>query len=950
MIHENDLPRWQAKLEQIGQAASQDEEVLDRWAGFDELRSVRDAEMRAFINQFQSDGDIEGFRRSVDEWTRRPGPYMAFRGFGQMWLNQVVKYTPDGDGEPARVLQRALETPHTLAESVEKVSAVVAATQNIGTGATRPQAARIPYVLSLFWVTDPVTPAWPVMWDSANKVMGDLGWLRAPTALDRWPDFVEVARSLFPVETYKFGNLLWYLSEHKFIGLNPQLPSMCAEAADLMSRYKRGDGYEDDGAAERAQSLALQLRGELSFAAEGLVESLSARTGRQLKPQKVDTRVAFDRTAAFRADAYASWAVSDEAYAPSLRLWATRSGLAMGLHAYGDDPTTLGRLSERMSPALPAGMTFFRIQPHLSGDRLVPVDVFRDGQIFVGRWWPWDEVPAGLGLGDAVLDVAEALVPALDLVAGPSAVPTPATPGPDALDELAWLAEKFRSDRPYPNDGDAWQQEERAKFADMLSANNLVVFDLDVFRKLVNTGRYGRPGPQSVLNASLSSMDSITLDSFAHKLHQILWDDEPVAKRIDRGLDWNDLGTRGLGESVLMKMLAIVDPGRFLPVFPLTGPHGKIAMLRRLGLPEPDQTLSRGEQQLVANDALRNRLEQLFPDDPWGQAQFGYWLLENDLDEISPDVDLLETAAGELLVPRRFLEEIRELLLEKGQVVFYGPPGTGKTYVADKFAAAIQPDPDRRMLVQFHPSMSYEDFFEGYRPRTDEAGQMTYELRKGPLALMAEKAESAPGQPHVLIIDELNRANLPRVFGELLYLLEYRRKWVRTQYRADEPFELPANLYFIGTMNTADRSIAMIDAALRRRFHFIPFVPNEGPLRDVLRDWLKANEEPAWVASLVDAVNDQLKGLLRGSHLLIGHSHFMADGAGKGKATVLDNQRLRRIWDYGIYPMIEDQLYGKPERLAEFTWDAVVKKYGPGSATAADEQDALDAEQDSDGG
>jgi 5-methylcytosine-specific restriction protein B len=242
------------------------------------------------------------------------------------------------------------------------------------------------------------------------------------------------------------------------------------------------------------------------------------------------------------------------------------------------------------------------------------------------------------------------------------------------------------------------------------------------------------------------------------------------------------------------------------------------------------------------------------------------------------------------------------------------------------------------MVVQFHPSMSYEDFFEGYRPRVDDAGQMTYELRPGPLALMARRAEDSPGVPHVLIIDEINRANLPRVFGELLYLLEYRKKWVRTAYRADEPFELPANLYFIGTMNTADRSIAMIDAALRRRFHFIPFAPHEGPLSGVLRRWLKDNGEPAWVASMVDRVNEQLKVLLRGSHLLIGHSHFMVGGAGASKPVVLNDERLRRIWDYGIYPFIEDQLHGKPEKLAGFTWDAVRKAYGPGTASAAEAQ------------
>ena len=296
--------------------------------------------------------------------------------------------------------------------------------------------------------------------------------------------------------------------------------------------------------------------------------------------------------------------------------------------------------------------------------------------------------------------------------------------------------------------------------------------------------------------------------------------------------------------------------------------------------------------------------------------------------------------AAELLVPEPFLRELNELLLEKGQLIFYGPPGTGKTYLADRFAAALQPDSERRMLVQFHPSMSYEDFFEGYRPRTDESGQLSYELRAGPLALMAAKAEAAPGVPHILIIDEINRANLPRVFGELLFLLEYRNKAVRTAYRPDEPFELPKNLFFIGTMNTADRSIAMVDSALRRRFHFIPFMPHEGEMKDVLAAWLTKQGEPAWVASMVDQVNDQLRILLKGPHLQVGHSHFMVKTS-KG-ARALTETRLARIWEYDVYPFIEDQLYGRPDQLEQFTWTKVYTAYGPSSPSGLLAQDEVD--------
>ena len=128
------------------------------------------------------------------------------------------------------------------------------------------------------------------------------------------------------------------------------------------------------------------------------------------------------------------------------------------------------------------------------------------------------------------------------------------------------------------------------------------------------------------------------------------------------------------------------------------------------------------------------------------------------------------------------------------------------------------------MLVQFHPSTSYEDFFEGFRPLPATDGGIAYALQDGPLRLMAAAAEADPSHPYVLVIDEINRAQLQKVLGGLFFLLEYRDRQVRPLYRPDEPFSLPANLWLIGTMNTADRSIALVDAALRRRFQFVPFV------------------------------------------------------------------------------------------------------------------------------
>ena len=292
---------------------------------------------------------------------------------------------------------------------------------------------------------------------------------------------------------------------------------------------------------------------------------------------------------------------------------------------------------------------------------------------------------------------------------------------------------------------------------------------------------------------------------------------------------------------------------------------------------------------------------------------------DGEAEEDSLDERIESLAEDLLLEGRGFLDDLVALLGDKGQAILYGPPGTGKTYLARGLAEALAPDPERRMLVQFHPSTSYEDFFEGYRPETGADWALSYRLTPGPLALLAEKAAADPGRCHVMVIDEINRANLPKVLGELLFLFEYRNESVRTLYRPDRPFRLPPNLWFVGTMNTADRSIALIDAALRRRFQFVPFFPDRGPARGLLERWLRANGEPEWVGVLVDMVNDDLTDTLGGSHLLLGASHFMKND--------LDRDKLRQIWEYNIEPFIEDQFFGNPAQIDRFRFDAVLARY-----------------------
>ena len=176
----------------------------------------------------------------------------------------------------------------------------------------------------------------------------------------------------------------------------------------------------------------------------------------------------------------------------------------------------------------------------------------------------------------------------------------------------------------------------------------------------------------------------------------------------------------------------------------------------------------------------------------------------------------------------------------------------------------------------------------------------------------AERAREEPDEHHFLVVDEINRGNLAKVFGELYYLLEYRDKEMRLQY-SDELFSLPENLHILGTMNTADRSIALVDLALRRRFYFVEFHPDDAPVKDVLRRWLRDKApDMEWVANVVSKANEKLSD---DRHAAIGPSYFMKDG--------LDDEAVGRIWKHSVLPYIQERLFGDEERAGDFELDGL---------------------------
>lgn len=283
--------------------------------------------------------------------------------------------------------------------------------------------------------------------------------------------------------------------------------------------------------------------------------------------------------------------------------------------------------------------------------------------------------------------------------------------------------------------------------------------------------------------------------------------------------------------------------------------------------------------------------------------------------------------AGRLHLPQSWLERLLSLLEEKRQIVLYGPPGTGKTFIAQHIGAHVKEHGGEFRLVQFHPSYTYEDFFEGYRPTHQEGGTLSFDLVPGTLRELAREAATHPDRPYLLIVDEINRGNIAKIFGELYFLLEYRDKEIQLQYSRDEQFRLPDNLFLIGTMNTADRSIALVDSALRRRFYFVGLIPTREPVNRVLAEWLSANKLDPEPAALLDALNEAIGD----EDFSIGPSYFMTKGG-----TAPD---LERIWRYSIMPLLEEHYYGSGRDLEDQFGIAAIRKSVAAKADAEVEPD-----------
>lgn len=300
------------------------------------------------------------------------------------------------------------------------------------------------------------------------------------------------------------------------------------------------------------------------------------------------------------------------------------------------------------------------------------------------------------------------------------------------------------------------------------------------------------------------------------------------------------------------------------------------------------------------------------------------WIMKDNLKEafsgivdLDPDVDKNEIYLKEDFLKEVFLEEdtylnIQGLLNYKKNIILQGSPGVGKTFVSKRFAYSLmgEMDENRLEMVQFHQNYSYEDFIMGYRPNEDK-----FELQKGIFYQFCEKALKDPEKDYYFIIDEINRGNLSKIFGELFMLIEADKRGEQvTLGYSQKKFTVPPNIYLIGTMNTADRSLAQLEIAMRRRFAFVNIIPNFNEKWELNLSEAGASQSIIMkIRDIVTYLNQEIESDYQlGPGYMIGHSFFTLFNKNMD-----ENEWLLMIMNYEIRPLLEEYYFDRLEIVNE---------------------------------
>ena len=275
----------------------------------------------------------------------------------------------------------------------------------------------------------------------------------------------------------------------------------------------------------------------------------------------------------------------------------------------------------------------------------------------------------------------------------------------------------------------------------------------------------------------------------------------------------------------------------------------------------------------------------------------------------------IDNVLKNVFIEKEEFQNYVEILSKKKNLILQGSAGVGKTFIAKKIAQTLQEEynDDRIEMIQFHQSYSYEDFIQGYRPTNSN-----FKLKNGVFFSICERAKKDISNPYFLIIDEINRGNLSKIFGELMMLIEADKRGetnqIKLTYSSDnEKFYVPDNLFIIGTMNTADRSLTIVDYALRRRFAFIKMKPKyeEKFENFLLQKGLPKNMISGIISRITNLNNKINLDESLGEGFEIGHSYFCSYKSGD------HNKWLSNVYEYEIIPLIEEYWFDDEEKVNE---------------------------------
>ena len=320
--------------------------------------------------------------------------------------------------------------------------------------------------------------------------------------------------------------------------------------------------------------------------------------------------------------------------------------------------------------------------------------------------------------------------------------------------------------------------------------------------------------------------------------------------------------------------------------------------------PHPGQAVMKTLTDITSYTDYVEKLNSLFEDETEEDAE--------DVEKTYPPYTK-EDFLSEVFMPEEEYDKLSGILRIKKNIILQGAPGVGKTFVAKRIAFSMMgvKDVERVMMVQFHQSYSYEDFIMGFRPSTDG-----FELKRGAFYNFCKKAEIDGDNDYFFIIDEINRGNLSKIFGELFMLIENDKRGVSLQLLySDEKFSVPKNIYIIGMMNTADRSLAMLDYALRRRFAFFEIKP--AFTTDGFREYRMSleNEKFDKLIACVESLNNVISNdESLGDGFCIGHSYFC-----NLLPDTINDQILSGIVEYELIPLLKEYWFDEPTKVKDWS-------------------------------